>query len=58
MTAKAFDKIAAGLQDAVAYSKGDATRGRVREMSPEKTDHEPVGAKPGVTQDGSAEPKE
>ena len=26
---KAFDKIAAGLADAIAYAQGDTTRGRV-----------------------------
>lgn len=26
---KAFDKIAAGLADAIAYARGDTTRGRV-----------------------------
>ena len=29
MTKKAFDKIAAGLEDAIAYAGGDAGRGRV-----------------------------
>lgn len=27
---KAFDKIAAGLRDAIAYAEGDKTRARVR----------------------------
>ena len=29
MTKSAFDKIAAGLEDAIAYTQGDATRGRI-----------------------------
>jgi putative transcriptional regulator len=29
MTKSAFDKIAAGLEDAIAYAQGDATRGRI-----------------------------
>lgn len=29
MTKSAFDKIAAGLEDAIAYAKGDETRGQV-----------------------------
>lgn len=29
MTKSAFDKIAAGLDDAIAYAQGDKTRGRV-----------------------------
>lgn len=29
MTKRAFDKIAAGLEDAIAYVEGDASRGRV-----------------------------
>lgn len=28
MTKRAFDKIAAGLEDAIAYAEGDETRGR------------------------------
>ena len=30
MSKKAFDSIMAGLQDALAYTKGDKTRGRAR----------------------------
>jgi len=30
VTKSAFDKIAAGLQDAIAFVEGDETRGRVR----------------------------
>lgn len=29
MTKRAFDKIAAGLNDAIAFAQGDTTRGRV-----------------------------
>ena len=29
MTKSAFDKIAAGLEDAIAFTKGDAARGRI-----------------------------
>jgi len=29
MTKSAFDKIAAGLEDAIAYAQGDASRGRI-----------------------------
>lgn len=29
MAKEAFDKIAAGLEDAIAFARGDATRGRV-----------------------------
>jgi putative transcriptional regulator len=29
MTKSAFDKIAAGFEDAIAYVQGDATRGRI-----------------------------
>ncbi|WP_353218090.1 helix-turn-helix domain-containing protein [Sandarakinorhabdus sp.] len=29
MTKTAFDKIAAGLKDAIAYAAGDASRGRI-----------------------------
>lgn len=29
MTKSAFDKIAAGLDDAIAYAKGDTTRGQI-----------------------------
>jgi hypothetical protein len=28
MTKRAFDKIAAGLEDAIAYTRGDKTHGR------------------------------
>lgn len=31
---KAFDRIAAGLADAVAYAEGDTTRGRVAAGQP------------------------
>lgn len=31
MTKRAFDKIAAGLNDAIAYANGDTSRARVHE---------------------------
>jgi putative transcriptional regulator len=45
MTTKAFDKIAAGLTDAIGYAKGDATRGRVATI-----DVKGVRARTGKTQ--------
>jgi hypothetical protein len=33
MSKRAFDKIAAGLEDAIAYAGGDASRGRARRPS-------------------------
>jgi len=32
---KAFDKIMAGLADALAYAKGDKTRGKAHEVPPQ-----------------------
>ena len=37
---KPFDKIAAGLADAIAYAEGDHSRGRVRVVSGEQIDFE------------------
>ncbi len=34
MTKKAFDKIMAGLEDAVAYANGDTSRGTTHAVSP------------------------
>jgi len=51
MSKKAFDSIMAGLQDALAYTKGDKTRGRARAFDVGDLDVGKVRGKVGLSQD-------
>jgi putative transcriptional regulator len=51
MGKKAFDSIMAGLQDALAYTKGDKTRGRVNAFDAHDLDVGKVRGKVGLSQD-------
>jgi putative transcriptional regulator len=48
---KAFDSIMAGLQDALAYTKGDKTRGRATTFEARDLDVGKVRGKVGLSQD-------
>ena len=50
MSTKAFDSIMAGLQDALAYTKGDKTRGRATTFEARDLDVGKVRGKVGLSQ--------
>jgi putative transcriptional regulator len=50
MSKRAFDKIAAGLEDAIAFAGGDASRGRARDP----VDVKAIRAKTGKSQQAFA----
>jgi putative transcriptional regulator len=51
MTKKAFDKIAAGLKDAIAVAQGTATSGSYRVHVPEHIDVKALRRRLGLTQE-------
>ncbi|HEX3696593.1 MAG TPA: helix-turn-helix domain-containing protein [Polyangia bacterium] len=51
MSKKAFDSIMAGLQDALAYAKGDKARGRTTTFDARDLDVGKVRGKVGLSQD-------
>jgi putative transcriptional regulator len=51
MSKKAFDSIMAGLQDALAYTKGDKARGRAITLDARDLDVGKVRGKVGLSQD-------
>lgn len=55
MSKKAFDTIMAGLEDALAYARGDKTRGRVRKVKVEDVDVRKLRQKLKLTQRQFAE---
>jgi putative transcriptional regulator len=54
MSKKAFDSIMAGLQDALAYTKGDKARGRATTFDARELDVGKVRGKVGLSQDDFA----
>ncbi len=54
MSKKVFDEIKAGLEDAVAYAKGDKTRGRAQTIIASKVNVKAIRSKTGLTQEGFA----
>jgi putative transcriptional regulator len=54
MRKKAFDSIIAGLQDALAYTKGDKVRGRATTFDARELDVGKVRGKVGLSQDDFA----
>jgi putative transcriptional regulator len=54
MSKKAFDSIMAGLEDALAYTKGDRTRGRATVLDLRDLDVGKVRAKVGLSQNAFA----
>lgn len=55
MSKKAFDTIMAGLEDALAYARGDKTRGRARKVKVEDVDVRKLRQKLKLTQRQFAE---
>jgi putative transcriptional regulator len=55
MTKQAFDSIMAGLQDALAYAKGDRKRGRAHVIKVPEVDVRKARRKLGMSQDRFAE---
>ena len=51
MSKKAFDSMMAGLEDALAYAKGDKARGRATTFHPPDLDVGQVRSKVGLSQD-------
>jgi putative transcriptional regulator len=50
MSTRAFDRIKAGLDDAIAHAAGDSSRARLRAGPPQEIDVVAVRAKLGLTQ--------
>jgi putative transcriptional regulator len=55
MTKRAFDSIMAGLQDALAYAKGDRKRGRIHVIKVAAVDVRKARKKLGMSQDRFAQ---
>jgi putative transcriptional regulator len=55
MASKAYERIKAGLDDAIAYSKGDASRGVKRDVEVPAVDVRAARDKLGLSQDKFAE---
>jgi putative transcriptional regulator len=55
MTTSAFDRIRAGLEDAIAHSRGSGRRARVRDPRASEPDVGAIRAKLGLTQEQFAE---